>query len=106
MKFLPQSRGGRFALLGVLAGIVIGLFLWHRPDTELLANAFEAVTWSWVAVAVGLNLISVVVRSSAWRVVILQAIPKPWPSWRVVFSAFCVGMLVSGSTATTRLARS
>ena len=93
MKFLPQSRGGRFALLGVLAGIAIGLFLWHRPDTELLANAFEAVTWSWVAVAVGLNLMSVVVRSSAWRVVILQAIPKPWPSWRVVFSAFCVGML-------------
>jgi len=93
MRFLPQSRAGRFALLGVLAGIAIGLFLWHRPDTELLANAFEAVTWSWVAIAVGLNLMSVVVRSSAWRVVILQAIPKPWPSWRVVFSAFCVGML-------------
>ena len=49
MKFLPQSRGGRFALLGVLAGIAIGLFLWHRPDTELLANAFEAVAWSWLA---------------------------------------------------------
>lgn len=93
MRFLPHSRAGRFALLGILAGIAIGLFLWHRPDTELLANAFEAVTWSWVAVAVGLNLVSVVVRSSAWRVVILQAIPKPWPSWRVVFSAFCVGML-------------
>jgi glycosyltransferase 2 family protein len=93
MKLLPESRSGRFALLGLLAGVAIALVVWHGPDTELLANAFEAVTWSWVAIAVGLNLMSVVLRSSAWRVVILQAIPKPWPSWRVVFSAFCVGLL-------------
>jgi glycosyltransferase 2 family protein len=93
MRFLPQSSAGRFALLGVLVGAAIGLVLWQSPDTDLLANAFEAVTWSWVAIAVGLNLMSVVVRSSAWRVIILQAIPKPWPSWRVVFSAFCVGLL-------------
>lgn len=93
MRFLPQSPAGRFVLLGVLVGAAIVLVLWHSPDTELLADAFEAVTWSWVAMAVGLNLMSVVVRSSAWRVIILQAIPKPWPSWRVVFSAFCVGLL-------------
>ena len=93
MRFLPQSPAGRFVLLGVLVGAAIVLVLWHSPDTELLADAFEAVTWSWVAIAVGLNLMSVVVRSSAWRVIILQAIPKPWPSWRVVFSAFCVGLL-------------
>ncbi|HKO75123.1 MAG TPA: lysylphosphatidylglycerol synthase transmembrane domain-containing protein [Gaiellaceae bacterium] len=93
MRFLPQSPAGRFALLGVLTGIAIALVVWRGPDTDLVANAFEAVTWSWVAIAVGLNLLSVVVRSSAWRVIILQAIPKPWPSWRVVFSAFCVGLL-------------
>ena len=57
------------------------------------AEAFQAVSWTWVAVAVLINLMSVAVRSSAWRVVILQAIPHPWPSWRVVFSAFCVGLL-------------
>ena len=93
MKYLPRSRTGRFALLTVLLAAAVALVVWHGPDTELLANAFEAVTWSWVAIAVGLNLLSVIVRSSAWRVIILQAIPKPWPSWRVVFSAFCVGLL-------------
>jgi uncharacterized membrane protein YbhN (UPF0104 family) len=93
MKFLPQSRAGRLALLGGVAAIAIALVVWRGPDTELLANAFEAVTWSWVAIAVGINLMSVMVRASAWRVVVLQAIPKPWPSWGVVFSAFCVGLL-------------
>jgi glycosyltransferase 2 family protein len=93
MQRLPQSRGVRFAILGLAVAIAVALVIWHKPDTDLLANAFEAVTWSWVAIAVGLNLMSVIVRSSAWRVVILQAIPKPWPSWRTVFSAFCVGML-------------
>jgi glycosyltransferase 2 family protein len=93
MKYLPQSQAVRFALLAVFVAIAVALVIWHGPDTDLVANAFEAVTWSWVAIAVGLNLMSVMVRASAWRVIILQAIPKPWPSWRVVFSAFCVGLL-------------
>ena len=93
MKRLPQSPMVRLAILALAVAITVGLVIWHGPDTDLVANAFEAVTWSWVAIAVGLNLLSVVVRTSSWRVIILQAIPKPWPSWRVVFSAFCVGLL-------------
>ena len=93
MKRLPQSPMVRLAILALAVAITVGLVIWHGPDTDLVANAFEAVTWSWVVIAVGLNLLSVVVRTSSWRVIILQAIPKPWPSWRVVFSAFCVGLL-------------
>ena len=93
MQRLPQSPMVRLAILALAVAITVGLVIWHGPDTDLVANAFEAVTWSWVAIAVGLNLLSVVVRTSSWRVIILQAIPKPWPSWRVVFSAFCVGLL-------------
>ena len=88
-----QSPMVRLAILALAVAITVALVIWHGPDTDLVANAFEAVTWSWVAIAVGLNLLSVVVRTSSWRVIILQAIPKPWPSWRVVFSAFCVGLL-------------
>ena len=88
-----QSPMVRLAILALAVAITVGLVIWHGPDTDLVANAFEAVTWSWVVIAVGLNLLSVVVRTSSWRVIILQAIPKPWPSWRVVFSAFCVGLL-------------
>ena len=91
--YLPESRPMRFGILAIVLAVVAVLVAWQWPDTNLLSDAFEAVSWTWVAVAVGINLMSVVVRSSAWRVIILQAIPKPWPSWRVVFSAFCVGLL-------------
>ncbi|HEX5467720.1 MAG TPA: lysylphosphatidylglycerol synthase transmembrane domain-containing protein [Gaiellaceae bacterium] len=90
---IPHSRTARLALLGVVIAIAVALVAWHGPDRRLIADAFQAVSWVWVAIAVLINLISVAVRSSAWRVVILQAIPRPWPSWRVVFSAFCVGLL-------------
>jgi uncharacterized protein (TIRG00374 family) len=90
---LPRNRFVRLAIFFLLVTVAIVLVLWHGPDRSLVADAFQAVSWTWVAIAVFINLMSVAVRSSAWRVVILQAIPHPWPRWRTVFSAFCVGLL-------------
>ena len=90
---LPRSRTVRFAILGIAIGVLAAMFVWRGPDFSLIERAFEAVSWFWVAIAVAINLLSVAVRSSAWRVVIKHAIPRPWPRWRVVFSAFCVGLL-------------
>jgi uncharacterized protein (TIRG00374 family) len=90
---IPHSRVVRLAIFVLGVAVVVLLVLWHGPDRTVIADAFQAVSWTWVAVAVGLNLLSVAVRASAWRVIIVQAIPAPWPSWRVVFSAFCVGLL-------------
>ena len=94
---LPRNRLVRLGIFFALVTVAIVLVLWHGPDRSLIADAFQAVSWTWVAIAVFINLMSVAVRSSAWRVVILQAIPRPWPTWRTVFSAFCVGLL--GNTA-------
>jgi uncharacterized membrane protein YbhN (UPF0104 family) len=69
------------------------LLIWRGPEESVVVDAFQAVSWSWVIVAIGINLLSVAVRSSAWRIVITHAIPPPWPRRRVVFSAFCVGLL-------------
>ena len=71
MQRLPQNPMVRLAILALAVAITVALVIWHGPDTDLVANAFEAVTWSWVAIAVGLNLLSVVVRTSSWRVIIL-----------------------------------
>ena len=90
---LPRSRAVRFALVLLVVAAAAGLVVWRGPDLSLLGDAFGAVSWFWVAVAVGINLLSVVVRSSAWRIVITHAVPPPWPRWQVVFSAFCVGLL-------------
>jgi uncharacterized membrane protein YbhN (UPF0104 family) len=90
---LPQSRRGRLAIVAVVVWVIVGLIIWRSPDLSLVEDAFRAVSWWWVMAAVGINLLSVVVRASAWRIVIKQALQPPWPQRRVVFSAFCVGLL-------------
>src|SRR4029077_6280811 len=58
-------------------------------------HAFDAVKWYWVAGAIGLNLLSVVMRTVAWRAVINQAIDPPPPRLMLVFSAFSVGLFAN-----------
>jgi uncharacterized protein (TIRG00374 family) len=60
-----------------------------------VADAFRAVEWPWVAAAVGLNLLSVLLRALAWRTVIVNAFEKPHPSFMLVFSAFSVGLFAN-----------
>ena len=37
--------------------------VWRGPDWRVVHDAFTAVTWEWVAAAIGLNLLSVVARA-------------------------------------------
>jgi uncharacterized protein (TIRG00374 family) len=80
-------------LLGAF-GVFAALY-WHGPAWGGVADAFAAVEWRWVAAAVGLNLLSVLVRALAWRTVIVQAFEPPHPSFMLVFSAFSVGLFAN-----------
>lgn len=93
MRFIPQSRSVRSLIMLGALGVVIVLLIWRGPDFSRISDAFRAVEWEWVALAVFLNLYSIVVRASAWRVVIKHACASPWPSRMTVFSAFSVGLL-------------
>jgi glycosyltransferase 2 family protein len=95
MRFVPHSRSARSLLVLGLLIVFVGLLAWRGPDFGRLADAFRAVEWQWVAAAVLLNFYSIVVRSSAWRVVITHACARPWPSRRTVFSAFSIGLLAN-----------
>jgi glycosyltransferase 2 family protein len=90
---LPRSRIARLLLVLPLPLALVALAVWRGPDFAIIGRAFAAVRWEWVALAVLINLFSVAVRAEAWRTVIRQAVPAPWPGWRVVFAAFCVGLL-------------
>jgi glycosyltransferase 2 family protein len=92
---LPRTSFGRMML--VVPGLVaIGVLLWWRgPDWSLVGNAFGRVSWSWVSFALGLNLLSVVIRASAWQTVIRQALLPPRPPFPQVFSAFSIGLLAN-----------
>jgi glycosyltransferase 2 family protein len=90
---VPRSRVGRLAfVLPVIAGLVV-LVVWQGPDVDRLADAFRLVEWEWVAAAVLINFASIVVRSSAWKIVVDQAVVPPHPRSRTVFSAFSIGLL-------------
>jgi uncharacterized protein (TIRG00374 family) len=88
-----NTRRGRVAILAALLGMVAGLLVWRAPDLHYLGRGFTEVAWEWVAAAIGMNLVSVIVRAIAWHIVLNQALPPPHPRHRYVFSAFCVGLL-------------
>jgi uncharacterized membrane protein YbhN (UPF0104 family) len=95
MKLVPHSRWVRAALLVPLA-VVVGVLLWWRgPDWNVVYHAFDLVNWAWVAFALGLNLVSVLARSFAWRYTIDQALDPPRPRFDRVFSAFSIGLLAN-----------
>jgi len=88
----PWTRGG----LVVAFIAAVGALLWfHGPHWADFKNAFTSVQWEWVAAAVGLNLLSIIARSFAWDAVIRSAMPPPFPRFRLVFAAFCVGLLAN-----------
>jgi uncharacterized protein (TIRG00374 family) len=92
---LPTSPVGK-ALLGLpLLAVVIALFLWRGPSFTAIGDAFASVKWQWVAVAIALNLVSVVARALAWTVVIRSAMKPPHPAAPLVFSAFSVGLFAN-----------
>ena len=91
----PRSLAGRAALALIVMGGAFALFWWRGPSVHAIGDAFTAVEWRWVAIAVGLNLLSVVVRALAWRTVIRQAMPPPYPAPLTVFSAFSVGLFAN-----------
>jgi uncharacterized protein (TIRG00374 family) len=85
----------RAAIVVVAAGGVVALLWWRGPAWSAVGDAFAAVEWRWVAAAVGLNLLSVLVRAVAWRTVINQAMEEPHPSFMLVFSAFSIGLFAN-----------
>jgi uncharacterized protein (TIRG00374 family) len=94
VRFL-RSGWVRAALVVLGAVGVFAALWWHGPAWGGVADAFAAVEWRWVAAAVGLNLLSVLVRALAWRTVIVQAFEPPHPSFILVFSAFSVGLFAN-----------
>jgi len=95
VKQALQSGWLRMVIVVLAAAGVVALLWWRGPAWNGVGDAFGSVEWRWVAAAVGLNLMSVVVRAVAWRTVIVQAMAPPHPSFSLVFSAFSVGLFAN-----------
>jgi uncharacterized protein (TIRG00374 family) len=97
LRRLPSNPWVRVGLVfALLAGAGAAVYF-GGPEWGQVGDAFRAVQWEWIAVAVGLNLLSVVARSLAWATVIDQAVPPPHPRFVQVFSAFSIGLLANAT---------
>jgi len=90
-----RRRWWAFIVFAAVLGVAIGLIIWRGPDWHTVRDAFTVVSWSLVAAAIGLNLLSVVARSVAWDAAIEQSVEPPAPAYPLVFSAFCVGLFAN-----------
>ena len=90
-----RSGRWRYLLPVPLFLLAIGLIWWRGPNWHQVGHSFSSVRWDYVALAVVLNLLSVLVRAGAWNTAIHQAMPPPRPAFQLVFSAFCVGLFAN-----------
>ena len=93
----PLSSGVvlRIGFAVVFLGVVAAVLWWRRGSLDAIGTAFSHVQWQWVVVAIGFNLLSVVVRALAWTTVIHSAMEPPRPRSLLVFSAFSVGLFAN-----------
>jgi glycosyltransferase 2 family protein len=92
---LPHNGVLRVALGVVFLAAIAGLLWWRHGSLAAIGTAFSEVRWEWVAVAISLNLLSVVARALAWTTVIHSAMEPPHPRTPLVFSAFSVGLFAN-----------
>lgn len=90
-----MNKNWRFLLVLPLIAIAVLLIVYRGPDWHLVHDAFTAVSARWVVAAIGLNLLSVLLRAFAWETTIKQSIPRPHPPFPLVFSAFSVGLFAN-----------
>jgi uncharacterized protein (TIRG00374 family) len=93
-------RNGWFqtAVLCLLIGLAFVLIWWRGPDWGSVFDAFQFVVWSWIVLALLLNLVSTFFRALSWRLTIGQALPaEHHPRLVHVLSAFGVGLFANAA---------
>ncbi|MGH3132622.1 MAG: lysylphosphatidylglycerol synthase transmembrane domain-containing protein [Gaiellaceae bacterium] len=81
----------------VLSVLLAFLVLWWRgPDWADVWGAFRFVVWSWIVLALLLNVASTLFRALSWSLTISQALPvHQHPRLIQVLSAFGVGLFAN-----------
>jgi uncharacterized membrane protein YbhN (UPF0104 family) len=83
--------------VAVLAFVLAATLLWWRgPEWGSVIDAFGLVIWSWIILALALNVVSTLFRALSWRLTVGQALPEEHqPRLVHVLSSFGVGLLAN-----------
>ena len=91
----PWAQAAAFVLLILVA---LTLVWWRGPDWDRVFDAFRFVVWSWIVLALLLNVVSTIFRALSWSLTIGQALPpQHHPRLIHVFSAFGVGLFANAA---------
>jgi len=91
-----RSAWVQASLLLLLVTLALVVFWWQGPDWAAVWGAFRFVVWSWIVLALLLNVASTMFRALSWSLTIGQALPEEHhPRLIHVFSAFGVGLFAN-----------
>ncbi len=92
---LLYKRSTRLIAILLTAAAVV-LLLWLRgPDWPRVGQAFTNVSWQWVAAALALNVVSVLLRVRCWWAILRRALEDPRLPYRGVLSSFAAGLIAN-----------
>jgi uncharacterized protein (TIRG00374 family) len=84
------------SMVVLLVALALVVLWWRGPDWGAVWDAFRFVVWSWIVLALVLNVASTFFRALSWSLTIGQALPeRHHPRLIHVFSAFGVGLLAN-----------
>ncbi len=100
MSFARVVRSGwtQAVVALLLFALAFVLIWWRGPEWGSVFDAFRSVVWSWIVLALALNVASTLFRALSWRLTIGQALPEEHqPRLIHVFSAFGVGLFANAA---------
>ncbi len=100
MMFRQALRSGWLQTAAIALMFVLALVLiwWRGPEWGSVLEAFRVVVWSWIVLALLLNVVSTIFRALSWRLTIGQALPEEHhPRLVHVLSAFGVGLFANAA---------
>jgi uncharacterized protein (TIRG00374 family) len=93
-----RSGWTQAAVALLLFALALVLIWWRGPEWGSVLDAFRLVVWSWIVLALLLNVVSTVFRALSWRLTIGQALPEEHhPRLIHVLSAFGVGLFANAA---------
>ena len=93
-----RSGWAQAAIVVLLFVLAFVLIWWRGPDWGSVFDAFRLVVWSWIVLALALNVVSTLFRALSWRLTIGQALPEEHqPRLVHVLSAFGVGLFANAA---------
>ena len=95
-RLKPPRKWNVRIVLVLLAAAGVGLLLWFRgPSWSEVGQAFTDVLWQWVALALLLNMVSVLIRALSWWTICRKALGEPRLRYLTALSAFAVGLMAN-----------